>query len=104
MATTPEGRVKAAICKLLDAYAPDVYYFKPAANGYGRAGIPDVIICCNGRMIAVECKTRGNNPTPLQQRELTRIEAAGGITLVLNEDNIDVVRVLLHSLKAGRPV
>jgi Holliday junction resolvase len=104
MATTPEGKVKAVLCKLLDAYSPDVYYFKPAANGYGRAGIPDVIVCCNGRMIAVECKTRGNNPTPLQQRELTHIEAAGGITVVLNEDNIAVMHVLLHSLKARRPI
>ena len=41
MALTPERKVKQQVVNLLKEY--DVYYFFPAANGLGRAGIPDII-------------------------------------------------------------
>jgi len=54
MAQTPEAKVKAAVRKLLVAFG--IYHFMPAANGFGRAGIPDIICCFGGRFIAIECK------------------------------------------------
>ena len=51
---TPEASVKNEIKKMLDAH--EVYYFMPAANGYGRAGIPDIVCCINGCFLAIECK------------------------------------------------
>lgn len=93
MATTPEGRVKANIVKILKKY--NVYYFFPAANGYGRAGIPDIICCVNGKFIAIECKAGSNQPTELQKREIDAIHSAKGVAAVINESNIDLVEQIL---------
>lgn len=99
MSTTPEGRVKKAVCELLDKYKPHVYYFKPAANGYGRAGIPDIIVCAYGQFLAIECKARGNQPTALQQRELAAIQHAGGLTCTIDETNVEVLHILINAMK-----
>ncbi len=87
MAQTPEGKVKAAVCKILDAHG--AYYFKPPANGYGRQGIPDIIGCYNGRFIAIECKAGKGKTTALQERELQLIKDSGGFTFVAREDNLE---------------
>lgn len=96
MATTPEGKVKAHVRKLLDA--ADVYYFSPAANGYGRVGIPDIICCYRGLFIAIECKAGKGKTTALQAREIISIEDRGGIALIINEDNYDAVTSVLTYL------
>lgn len=84
---TPEGKVKAAVKKLLTEKG--VWYFMPVSNGMGRHGIPDFIACNKGRFIAVECKANGGKTTALQERELQRIRDAGGISLVIDETNIN---------------
>ncbi len=58
-------------------------------NGYGRAGIPDIICCVRGQFVGIECKAGSNRPTALQARELRAISEAGGITFVVNEDAIE---------------
>ena len=85
MATTPEVKVKKQIRKLLDAAG--AYYAMPIGSGYGNAGVPDFLICHNGRFIAVEAKAGTNKPTALQESHLARIKATGGIALVINETN-----------------
>jgi len=87
MATTPEGKVKAKVKKLLDEMK--VYYFCPATGGYGRSGIPDFICCYNGKFLAIECKAGKEMPTALQTRELQRIDAAGGEAVVVRETSMD---------------
>ena len=96
MATTPEGRVKSVVRKMLDA--ADVYYFSPAANGYGRVGIPDIICCYQGYFIAIECKAGKGKTTALQDREIASIKDRGGIALVVNEDNYADVTSALTAL------
>lgn len=86
---TPEGRVKAQVRKTLVKHG--VYYFSPPANGYGRVGIPDIICCMQGKFIAIECKAKGNTPTPLQRRELEAIHNAGGVAMVVNEATVDLL-------------
>jgi len=81
---TPEAKTKAHIKRILDAHS--VYYFMPAANGYGRAGIPDFIVCANGRFLAIEAKAGRGQTTALQERELSRIRANGGRALVVYDD------------------
>ena len=90
---TPEGKVKAAVRKVLDAN--NVYYFMPAANGFGRAGIPDIICCCRGQFIALELKAGKGKTTALQDREIAAINEHGGIAIVVNETNINTVLELL---------
>jgi len=86
MPQTPEGKVKAAVRKLLVEYG--IYYFSPAANGFGRAGIPDIICCVQGRFLAIECKAGKGTTTALQDRELAAIRTAGGMAMVVNENNL----------------
>ena len=76
MATTPEGKVKAKVVKLLKERG--VYYFFPATFGMGRSGVPDVVCCQGGRFLAVECKAGKGKTTALQEREIAAIRAAGG--------------------------
>lgn len=98
MAQTPEKAVKAKVVAVLKD--EDVYYFFPATHGYGRSGVPDIVACVNGLFVGIECKAGKNKPTALQVRELEAIRRAGGCALVVNEENWDMVRPLVHSLKA----
>ena len=94
---TPEGLVKRRVRLILDRH--EVYYFFPPANGYGRTGIPDVICCVNGYFIGIECKAGKNTPTALQSREIDKIVAAGGVAMVVNEENLEVLEDLIRYVK-----
>ena len=86
MAQTPEKRVKNACVAVLNKHG--AYYFFAAANGYGRAGIPDIIVCHKGKFLAIECKAGKNKPTALQEREIVSIHKAGGAAMVVREDTV----------------
>ena len=98
MAATPEKKVKDKIVAILKDEG--VYYFFPATHGFGRSGVPDIIACVNGKFLGIEVKAGKNKPTALQVRELERIRAAGGVAVVINEENWDMTRELLRSLKS----
>ncbi len=91
---TPEAKVKKKVVAILKKH--EAYYFYPVTGGYGRSGVPDVIACHDGRFIGIECKAGSNKPTPLQQKNLDDIQAAGGVALVINEDNINTVEKLFN--------
>jgi Holliday junction resolvase len=93
MASTPEKKVKDAVAKILKEYG--AYYFYPATGGFGRSGVPDIIVCYKGNFIGIECKAKSNTPTALQLRELQNITTAGGSALIINEDNIFRVKEIL---------
>ena len=97
MARTPEGIVKDKVVGILKDEG--VYYFFPATHGYGRSGVPDIVCCVNGRFLGIECKAGTNKPTALQVRELERIRAAGGTAVVANEENWDMIRAHVRTLK-----
>ncbi len=87
MADTPEKKVKNAVRKVLDRLG--IYHFMPPGMGLGRSGIPDIIGCCNGSFIAIECKAGKGQLTALQTRELNAIKATGGFTFVAREYNLE---------------
>ena len=89
---TPEAKVKKKVVAVLKQHK--AYYFYPVTGGYGRSGVPDVIACHDGRFIGIECKAGNNKPTPLQEKNLSAIKTAGGVALVVNEDNINTVEEL----------
>ena len=99
MAATPEKRVKDKVVKLLKEAG--VYYFYASTHGFGRSGVPDLVCCMGGRFIAIECKAGKNKPTPLQEKEMAAIRAAGGTTLVVNEENINDVKELINESGRG---
>ena len=78
---TPESLTKKGVVNLLTH--ANIYHFFPAANVYGRAGIPDIICCVNGHFLAIECKAGKGRTTALQDRELQRIRDSGGNALII---------------------
>lgn len=87
MASTPEGKVKDKIKKILKAHG--VYYAMPYGAGYGNAGVPDFLCCMKGKFLAIEAKAHDNSKTTaLQKQQLEHIEAAGGNTFVIHSANV----------------
>lgn len=86
---TPEAKVKKKVVDLLKAAG--AYYFFPATGGYGRSGVPDIVVCLKGQFIGIECKAGSNKPTALQENELQKIVDAGGRSIVANEDTLPLL-------------
>lgn len=99
MAATPEKKVKMKVAAVLADEG--VYFFMPPANGYGRAGIPDIIACINGLFLGIETKANGNKPTALQVRELESIRRNNGVAVVVDETNWEMLRPMIRKLKAS---
>jgi Holliday junction resolvase len=94
---TPEAKVKKKVIAILKEAG--VYYFYPVMSGYGSSGIPDIIVCCNGRFLAIECKAGDNKPTALQERNMQQIRDNGGVAIVVNEENLHDVQGTLVKLQ-----
>ena len=99
MATTPEAKVKAKIKAILKTYR--AYYAMPIGTGYGSSGVPDFLVCLNGEFLAIEAKAGKGVPTALQLKNLREIETAGGRTLVINEQSLElkVLEAILENMK-----
>lgn len=79
--TTPEGKVKAAVNKLL-AQFDRIYRFMPVPGGFGMPTL-DYLICANGYFLAIETKDKGKHPTGRQKLTIADIEAAEGTVFVI---------------------
>jgi Holliday junction resolvase len=90
MAATPEKLVKNKIKVILQDGG--VYYAMPIGSGYGNAGVPDFLACVNGRFLAVEAKAGKGKTTALQDMHLEKIKTAGGVSMVVNELNLDQLK------------
>jgi hypothetical protein len=90
---TPEGKVKAAVKKILTEAG--AWYCTPLGAGYGRAGVPDFIVCHRGKFVAIECKAGKGKTTAPQDRELAAIAGAGGHTFVIREDGLGYLKTML---------
>lgn len=99
MARTPENAVKARIKALLEVH--NAYRVMPVSNGMGAHGIPDFLVCHCGRFIGIEAKAGKGRPTELQLSNLRRIDEAGGIGLVINENNIEELDGVLHVIRVN---
>jgi Holliday junction resolvase len=97
MASTPEKKVKLKVRAILD-WHDDVYYFTPMTGGYGRSGVPDIVGCYKGYFFAIECKAGKGTTTALQDKNIKEIEKAGGRVIVVNENNLEDVRIMLSEM------
>jgi len=61
--------------------------------------VPDIVGCYQGIFFAIECKAGKGKTTALQERELNLIRSAGGVSFVVNEENLDEVdkTIILHA-------
>ena len=60
------------------------YVFNVPGTGMGRKGTPDLLICYQGKFIAIELKVPGAKPSKLQEYELAKVRNAGGIAEVIH--------------------
>lgn len=95
--STPEGKVKDRIKKLLKAYG--VYYHMPVMNGMGAPTL-DFICCFKGRFFAIEAKAPGKKPSPRQLITIAEMEKAGAwVFVVANDDDLNVLEATLKMLQ-----
>jgi hypothetical protein len=92
---TPERRVKKKVKDILDDLG--AYYTMPVTGGYGNSGAPDFIICIAGLFYGIECKANGGKATALQLKNHDDIRKAGGIALIVDENNVVNLRKELLS-------
>lgn len=93
---TKETLVKKQVTKILDKHG--AYHFFPATHGYGRSGVPDIVACYKGYFVGIECKAGKGVPTALQLKELRLIDEAGGYSMVVREDTVELVETVLASI------
>lgn len=96
MASTPEKKVKDKVKKFLDSLG--AYHFSPMTGGFGRSGVPDIIVCLKSRFIAIECKANGGKTTMLQEKNINAIRLNKGIAMVVDENNIDYMKEVINDI------
>ena len=93
MAATPEKKVKDKIKALCKQYG--AYYTMPVMTGMASNGTPDILACHAGRFLGIEAKAGRGKPTKLQLIRLREIRDAGGIAMIINETNLDLLEAVL---------
>jgi hypothetical protein len=97
--TTPEGRVKAKLDKML--HEEKVWFYSPQAGPFGRSGVPDRVAIVEGRFVGIEAKAdRTKKPTRLQVQCMAQIEQAKGKCFVVyDEETIAEVRAYIREAR-----
>lgn len=70
----------------------------------GRQGTPDLLVCVDGRFLALEVKRPGEHPAPLQVVEAQRVVRAGGDAYIVYDVKgaLEFVKAL-RALPLARP-
>ena len=76
---TPEGKVKAAVKKSLDAHG--AYYFMPVQNGMGAPGL-DFHCAHKGHAFFIETKAPGKKPTQRQEVTMAKMGKSGKVFVI----------------------
>lgn len=96
--STPEGLVKEKIKRILKWHK--VHYAMPRGTSYGRQGVADFVCCAYGRYLAVEAKAHKNSrQTAMQKYEMEQVWRAGGVYLLIHEDNLSELEVCLMEIR-----
>ena len=53
------------------------------ANGFTKAGIPDLLANVGGNFVAIEVKAQEGKPSPLQKHHQELIRNSGGVCLIV---------------------
>ena len=108
--STPEGKVKDEVKKLLTKYkiypAKDAgnfpkdaegWYWMPVKNSMGISGIPDVVGHYLGYFFSVETKAPKKKPTGFQALQIAAIAASGGAVFIVDgPESLKEFEVWLH--------
>lgn len=81
--TTPEGKVKNEVKKVLDRFNSKIDGFWPVPSGYGESHL-DYVGCVSGFFISIETKKPGSKPTPRQKERIRCVRLAGGLAFIID--------------------
>jgi hypothetical protein len=93
---TPEAKVKAKIKAILKEH--NTYFAMPIGTGLGNSGVPDFLVCHNGKFLGIEAKAGKGKTTALQDKNLKEIVNAGGHAIVINEESLFLLEILLGEM------
>lgn len=65
---------------------------------YTKTGIPDLLVCCNGRFVGVEVKAPNGRPSELQLYNLRKIDEAGGFGVLLYPNQWELFKNFIDCL------
>ncbi len=91
--------------RIMEALRLKGYFcFKVHGSEYMMAGLPDIVVCAEGRFIGLETKlpsTRGN-VSPVQRLVHSKIEHAGGAAYVVcsPQEALDIIADVLDPVIA----
>lgn len=94
-----ERDVKNLLKRVLNHF--DIFYFMPAANGFGRAGVSDFILVNNGCCVAIETKFGRNTPTAQQLKFGQDMLVHGAPYAVVRESNFVSVMTIVIAYLLG---
>jgi len=91
------------VIKAVKAEWPAAWVFHPLGGMYQKPGIPDLLMCVEGRFVGIELKNphpgesdeaARERTTPLQRKCIREINASGGVarTAITVEEAVAVVR------------
>lgn len=94
-----ESQIQSKILAMLKKR--NIWYAKIHQTGFSRNGIPDILICHQGKFLAMEIKTpeRAKTQTPLQKMEQLSIRRSGGVCEVVT--SVQQAAELLLLLEGG---
>lgn len=96
-----ENVLQRKIQKYLKANLPNSVVWKNHGNQYSVIGLPDIMCVFNGKILCIEVKIPGNQPTKLQEVTLKKMSEAGAITGVAYSIE-DVQNILIkNNLMSG---
>ena len=85
----PKDRMTAPLCG---------WYTKIWSGGFQKSGIPDLLACVNGIMVAIEIKGSRGTPSELQKLNISRINQANGIALFLYPEGFDDFKKIMEGV------
>jgi hypothetical protein len=96
----PEARLVRRIQRYITERGGRCFKIHGGDNPFQEAGIPDILVCFQGRFLGLEVKLPGEEPSPVQRKVLSEIKAAGGIARVVT--TVEEVAALLDKLDRKR--
>lgn len=94
-----ESDITKSILKYLKTL-PRCFFWKEHGGIYGTSGIPDIIVCIDGRFIALEVKTQKSKTTPLQNAAIRKIHNSGGFAFVVR--SVEEAKNAIDSAMGGK--
>lgn len=77
------------------------WYVKFFANGYTKAGIPDILAVVNGRFVGIEVKASNGRASELQLYNRKKIRESNGVSIIVYPSQFDEFKRLILQIETG---